>query len=265
MAWRLVASLGVYIEQINQLAPGRSRASDGTIGDAAHQVTMSDHNPHLVAGLGPTPVVTAADITHDPAHGCDCGTVADELRVSRDARIKYVIFSRRMFSSYASSGYPPWTWRPYGGSDPHTNHSHLSVVDDARADGTQPWLIGEETSLMAVADTITFELRPWTADTLQTVQRLEQAVSREEVRDAALRVVVDVIAAQTASPGTGGVSAESIMTQIQEALDRTTETVTGLQRQLQSSLERIAQLEAQVAAWQSTYPDPNPNDAGAVT
>ena len=73
------------------MAPGRNKASDGTIGDAAHQATSSDHNPRLIRGLGATPVVTAADITHDPARGADMAAVTEELRVSQDSRIKYVI------------------------------------------------------------------------------------------------------------------------------------------------------------------------------
>lgn len=141
MAWRVADSLKVYIAQIDAAAPGRARASDGTIGDAAHQAGTSDHNPRLIAGLGATPVVTAADITHDPAHGCDCGVIAEQLRASRDPRIKYVIWSRRIFTSYPVGGVPAWTWRSYSGDNPHTKHSHLSVIGDTRADDPRPWAI----------------------------------------------------------------------------------------------------------------------------
>src|SRR5688572_4669221 len=126
MAWRLARSLSVYIDQINQVAPQRSRASDGTLGDPAHQDRTSDHNPKLIAGLGRVPVVTAADITHDPARNCDMGQIAESLRMSRDYRIKYVIFNRRIFSSYAAAGFPPWAWRRYTGANPHTVHGHMS-------------------------------------------------------------------------------------------------------------------------------------------
>ncbi|MEU7872827.1 hypothetical protein [Dactylosporangium sp. NPDC049140] len=65
----------------------------------------------------------------------------DDIRRSRDARVKYGISNGQMFSSYAVSGYGAWTWRPYNpkNGDRHFTHGHLSVVGDARADGTQPW------------------------------------------------------------------------------------------------------------------------------
>jgi hypothetical protein len=83
--------------------------------------------------------VRALDVTHDPAHGCDAGKIAEALRLSQDARIKYVIWARRIF--YAA-GSEPYRWQRYSGSDPHTGHVHLSVVaDDARADDARDWSI----------------------------------------------------------------------------------------------------------------------------
>ena len=67
--WRVAKSLDRLLDQVNQMAPGRSKASDGAIGDPRHQTQKSDHNPHVTDGsIG---VVTARDITHDPKHGCD--------------------------------------------------------------------------------------------------------------------------------------------------------------------------------------------------
>ncbi|WP_433049152.1 hypothetical protein [Dactylosporangium sp. CS-033363] len=65
----------------------------------------------------------------------------DDIRRSRDARVKYGISNGQIFSSYAVSGYPAWAWRPYNpkNGDRHFTHGHLSVVGDSRADGTQPW------------------------------------------------------------------------------------------------------------------------------
>jgi hypothetical protein len=141
MAWRVAGSLSVYIRQINAVAPRRGRASDGTIGDRAHQGTNSDHNPRRIAGLGSIGVVTAADITHDPNRGCDIGAIGESLRLSRDPRIKYFIFNHRLFSSYRANGIAPWTWRRYSGDNPHVHHGHLSVHSDWRADDTRPWPI----------------------------------------------------------------------------------------------------------------------------
>lgn len=133
-ARRLARSLKTLRTQINAAAPNRSKASDGTIGDAAHASRSSDHNPWVRDGG--TGVVTALDITHDPARGVDAGILADSLIASRDRRIKYVIWNRRIASATTS----PWTWRTYGGANPHTKHVHISVVPDrARYDDVAPW------------------------------------------------------------------------------------------------------------------------------
>src|SRR5258706_1049405 len=141
-AWRVVNSITTLRLQLDAAFPGRSHASDGTIADDKHSRT-SDHYPHDYPALGPTPVVCAFDGTHDPAHGCDNNEITEAMRESRDGRIKYVIWNRQMYSSYASSGHPPWSWRPYTGSDdPHTEHFHVSVVAAPIADDTSPWQIG---------------------------------------------------------------------------------------------------------------------------
>jgi len=138
MAWRAMNSLIVLRDQANALAPYRSKASDGLVGDEDHQGTSSDHNPHYVPGVG-NEIVTALDLTHDPAHGFDSYLFAETLRKHRDKRIKYVISNHRIFSSYVNGSRPAWAWGPYSGSDPHTNHVHISVLDEAISDTTTPW------------------------------------------------------------------------------------------------------------------------------
>jgi hypothetical protein len=138
--WVVDKGLDVLLAQINAAAPGRSKASDGSIGDPAHQATESDHNPEHPAPPGnPDYQVDARDFTHDPAHGADMGMVSEAIRRSHDPRVAYVIFSRRIYSG--NPGPAPWTWRTYTGSDPHTNHMHVSVLDLTH-DQTQPWQIG---------------------------------------------------------------------------------------------------------------------------
>lgn len=123
MAWRLAESLAKLRDQINDSFPDRSKASDGTVGDAAHSSRSSDHNPWVKDGR--SSVVTAIDITHDPRNGVDAGKLADMLRSSRDERIKYIISNARICSG--SGGPQPWVWRRYTGSNAHRKHMHLSV------------------------------------------------------------------------------------------------------------------------------------------
>jgi hypothetical protein len=119
--WRVAKALLQLRRQIDLLYPTRSKRSDGTIGDAAHATRTSDHNPWVRAGgMG---IVTAMDITHDPGSGCTGDRIAEALHRSRDPRIKYIIWNRRICSSTVQ----PWKWREYRGSNPHTHHVHLSV------------------------------------------------------------------------------------------------------------------------------------------
>lgn len=148
MAWRVAASLQTLLGQLNAMAPGRSKASDGSIGDPAHSSRTSDHNPD------PAGVVRARDFTHDPGGGLDCQWLAAQLAASRDRRIKYVIWNHRILSGAA--GPAPWVWRTYTGTNPHTRHLHLSVVTGAAADTVTPWDLGGP--LMALSDQQQHEL-----------------------------------------------------------------------------------------------------------
>ncbi|WP_433067472.1 hypothetical protein [Dactylosporangium sp. CS-033363] len=123
--------------------PGTGADEWGLIGDAAHDPT-SDHTPHDFSGLGKA-VVTAADFPNRPDLGLDAHLVLDDIRRARDPRAKYGISNGEIFSNHAvtegGKTYPAWTWRPYRpkNGDRHFTHGHLSVVGDARADGTQAW------------------------------------------------------------------------------------------------------------------------------
>ena len=133
MAWRVAKCLETLRQQVNAKWPGRSKASDGLIGDAAHASRKSDHNPWVKDGsMG---VVTALDITHDPAHGCDAGKIAEAVK--SDPRVKYLIWNRRIWNPSISK-----SWRAYSGANPHTKHVHISVKPDkAHYDSTALWPI----------------------------------------------------------------------------------------------------------------------------
>jgi hypothetical protein len=129
MTWRLAKALATLREQINALSPNRSKVSDGTIGDAAHASTSSDHNPWVKDGK--TGIVTALDLTDDEAHGIDSRTVGEVLRRSQDRRIKYIIADGEIANARAvtkgGKTYPAWAWSPYKGKNSHHHHVHISV------------------------------------------------------------------------------------------------------------------------------------------
>lgn len=140
--WRVAESLLALRRQINALAPDRDPKSDGSIGDDNHLkkgFANSDHNPHVMdGGMG---VVTALDVTHDPRH-CDGGRLAASLHASRDPRIKYIIWNRRIANSSPVGASPAWEWRAYRGANPHDHHIHLSVkASKLLYDSKSPWTV----------------------------------------------------------------------------------------------------------------------------
>jgi len=140
--WRVAEALLTLRKQINAAAPNRSKLSDGTIGDANHLkkgFKNSDHNPHISEGPNKG-VVTAMDITHHPAGGCDAGRLAESLVVNRDPRVKYIIWNRRIANSSPIGSAAAWAWRTYSGANPHNKHVHISVKPDkAQFDSTAAW------------------------------------------------------------------------------------------------------------------------------
>lgn len=147
MAWRLAKSLDVLRAEINEKYPNRDKSADGTIGDEAHSSRSSDHNPNSAS------VVCALDITHDPRHGLDAGKLADELRLSGDPRIKYVISNRRIANSGAA-------WRKYSGANPHDHHFHISV--HGNYDSIAPWNISDAMST-SIIDVLRSTMTPKSA------------------------------------------------------------------------------------------------------
>jgi len=136
--WRVAESLKALIAQVNALAPARNKKSDGAIGDLAHAQRGSDHNPWVLDVDRASGIVTAIDITHDPARGCDCNALAKSLQNARDRRVKYVIWNKQIMSSTVN----PWTWRPYSGTNPHNHHLHISVeCDRTFCDARDKWAI----------------------------------------------------------------------------------------------------------------------------
>jgi putative peptidoglycan binding protein len=103
---------------INAQWPHRDRSSDGWIGDAAHQATISDHNPDANG------IVHAIDVDKDGIH---VPTVLAGLLASPATH--YVIHNRRIWQ-YEDHFKP----RVYTGLNPHTGHIHESIhhVDAAR-------------------------------------------------------------------------------------------------------------------------------------
>lgn len=132
MAWRLAKSLEQLRAQINFRYPTRDKTSDGSIGDASHSARKSDHNPN---GAG---VVCAIDIDKDLSSTETIKTIVDNLFVSRDKRIKYLIYNGRI-TERDKQGII-YKWIPYNGINKHEKHLHISVKT-VLADNVDLWRI----------------------------------------------------------------------------------------------------------------------------
>lgn len=114
----LAPALARLRTEVNSRWPSRDRSSDGWIGDAAHQASKSDHNPN---GRG---VVDAIDIDVD---GIDVAFLV--ALCIRHPAVNYVIWNRRIWSR--SHGFIA---RAYTGSNPHTKHMHVSLIQSSSAE-----------------------------------------------------------------------------------------------------------------------------------
>lgn len=128
--WRLAPSLVALEAEADRLAPRRSRASDGSIGDQAHRRRKSDHNPAggYVHGL---------DLTHDPAGGFDAHAHARAVALRADPRIEYIISDGRIWERETKR------WKRYTGQNPHRHHAHFSIRHTSQArNDIGAWLTG---------------------------------------------------------------------------------------------------------------------------
>ena len=156
--WILVACLKRLFAEFDQIAPHRDHASDGSIGDTAHQHEVSDHNPDET---GSVPIhdadhineVHAIDVDVDLREpGLTMETVVQFLltrcRNGSEKRLRYIIYNRRIWE--ADNG---WKQRAYTGASAHTEHAHFSAsYDTAREASTASWHLEDIPVALTAAD-----------------------------------------------------------------------------------------------------------------
>lgn len=158
MAAVLVPCLVTLRAEIDAIAPNRDRASDGWIGDPAHQARTSDHNDDEI---GKVPIVDA-DRKHE-VHALDLDAdlrepgltmhmVIEHLlyrcRTGVENRLRYIIWNRCIWHVDDS-----WAQKPYRLADPHTGHAHLSAsYATAREADTRSWRLEDIPVALTEAD-----------------------------------------------------------------------------------------------------------------
>lgn len=150
--WTAPGAIRSFGEQLDREYPTRPRAGDGTVASKTHDAVSpsSDHRPHPTTGPG---IVRGLDGSVTTAQGNE---ITEALRLSRDPRIKYVIWDRRKFSP------PSWTWTSYTGANPHSSHFHLSTLAAKDAD-VSPWQLKGDDDMAVLTDAEQKELQDFLA------------------------------------------------------------------------------------------------------
>lgn len=118
----LAPSLARLRTAINTRWPNRDHSTDGWIGDQAHSVRTSDHNPDPKTG-----VVRAIDIDKDGVH---VPSVLASAMVNQ--AVRYVIHNRRIY--HVDNLFRP---QNYKGSNDHTEHIHVSIEHTKTAEASK--------------------------------------------------------------------------------------------------------------------------------
>lgn len=129
MSYTIPPSLKAIIADANRVAPNRSRASDGTIGDLAHQAqgSSSDHNPDARG------IVHAVDVTNDPANGMDTWhwgqIVASRMIAGFETRVEYLVSNdgQKDVIFHPSVHGNRWVQNGSSPKQEHRNHLHTSI------------------------------------------------------------------------------------------------------------------------------------------
>lgn len=157
-SWILVPCLAQLRAELNLIAPGRDRTTDGTIGDANHS-SFSDHTPDEISDALRSKDADSKNEVHAYDADADLRTydltmekvvqhILARCRSGAERRLRYIIFNRRIWE--ASNN---WRQRKYTGASPHTEHAHFSAsYETAREASTASWKLEDIPVALTDAD-----------------------------------------------------------------------------------------------------------------
>jgi hypothetical protein len=141
--WVLVKSLAHVRTQFNTAFPNRDKTSDGSIGDQAHQTSLSGHNPDEEGHSETTDAdtvneVRAIDVDADLRKAdVTMEMVVQHLvtlcRTGKVTFLRYIIFNGRIWKKSAG-----WVTQAYKGKNKHDKHAHLSCEPDTASENATP-------------------------------------------------------------------------------------------------------------------------------
>lgn len=199
--------------EINKRWPSRDKRTDGWIGDTSHQSSGRPENGGSDHNVNKRGIVDAYDIDVD---GIDCPTVV--AAATRHTSTNYVIWSRKIWSR--SRGFKV---AAYTGSNPHTDHIHLSLLQTSAAENnTAAWGLADGVStLPAVAPA-----GAWPATLAATMPVVEQGpLERGSVRK--LQALLSAVGGRLDTDGVFGPATATAVRAFQQANGLTVDAVVG--------------------------------------
>jgi hypothetical protein len=185
---KLVPCLVLLRATFDDLWPGRSHASDGWIGDAAHAARKSKHNPDKRG------MVHAIDVTKFDGIHQVVVHLAQRCRDGLEKRLTAIIWHGTIWTP--ESG---WEGVDYDGPDPHTEHAHFSASDTPALENSQKSWYLEETpmdltpaAVEDVADAVIRKMRTAREGAISIVD--EQQIARAVVGSDAFKALSNQVA-----------------------------------------------------------------------
>ncbi len=160
--WYLNRALTNWRNAVNAAYPNRDKTSDGTVGDPAHQVRSSDHNPDSDGS------VDAWDMDVDLRSGHDAQAIEELKQVfQKHPAARYWIHNRQI----AERKYG-WVRKPYSGPNPHDKHVHWNS-EPTQENSNLPWVIPSAQKEVDMPLTNDDVMKTWTWDLVNGPEKEE--------------------------------------------------------------------------------------------
>lgn len=195
--WELTDGLYNLRAQVNAAFPDRDKASDGTIGDAAHQAGTSSHNPDDSPANKGRPEWDGDSDANSEVRAWDMDTdlraapataqqVVDHIRKlpGVSSVLRYMIYNRKIYR--AANGWAP---EAYEGPSAHTEHIHFTGQFTQAADNNTTF----DYRLEEIPVSLTADDKAWITNTVKanSTNNGEVQAATKAVIDAALAAFAD--------------------------------------------------------------------------